>query len=87
MQVSTSSTKEYPTYRTSRVENGDHSLSLAQEQSTDTKTSSSLEVTSKNKEAFRCGEEEEIIIKYTIVGESQGDVPLMYYVSTVKTSL
>lgn len=84
MQVSTSPTREYPRYRTSRIENGDHSMSLAQEASSETKTRSSFKFVSHD-EPLRCGKEEEVIVKYTIVGETPGTLELMYIVSNEKT--
>lgn len=57
-----------------------HTLSLAKEASTEIKTSSSLEVQQKDK-LLRCDSEEEIFIKYTVVGEVQGPVDIMYFVS------
>lgn len=86
MQVSTSPTREHPRYRTPRIEHGDHSLSLAQEASSDTKTTSGFEVKGNDK-SLRCGEEEEVIVKYTIVGEAQGTLELTYLVSNEKTRL
>lgn len=86
LQVSTSPTREHPRYRTPRIEHGEHTLSLAQEASSESKTRSSFEVKGKD-EPLRCGEEEEIIVKYTIVGEAPGSVDLMYFVSKEKTRL
>lgn len=83
MQVSTSPTNEIARYRTPYIEKGDHTLTLAQEASSESKTRSSLEVMEKDK-PLRCGEDAEIIVKYTLVGEAQGTMELVYYVSNVK---
>lgn len=80
IQVSTSPTLKYAAYRTPYYENGIHTLSLAKEASTEIKTSSSLEVKQKDK-PLRCDSEEEIFIKYSLVGETQGSVDIMYFVS------
>lgn len=80
IQVSTSPTQKYARYRTPYYENGIHTLSLAKEASTEIKTSSSLEVKQKDK-PLRCDHEEEIFIKYTVVGENEGPVDIMYFVS------
>lgn len=55
-------------------------MSLAQVSSPDIKTSSSLEVKKKDG-ALRCDNEEDISIQYTVVGEAQGSVDIMYLVS------
>lgn len=80
IQVSTSPTLKYAGYRTPHYENGIHTLSLAKEASPEIKTSSSLEVKEKDK-PLRCGKEEEIFVKYTVVGETKGPVDIMYFVS------
>lgn len=80
IQVSTSPTRAYAAYRTPQYENGIHMLSLAKEASTEVKTSSSLEVKQKDK-PLRCDNEEEIFIKYSVVGETEGPVDIMYFVS------
>lgn len=56
-------------------------VSLAQVSSPHSKTVSSLEV-QKKEGILGCDKEEEISIKYTVVGEAEGDVDLMYLVST-----
>ncbi|XP_067363562.1 alpha-2-macroglobulin-like isoform X2 [Channa argus] len=77
--VSNTPTRLYPGYRAAYYEHGRYTLSLAQQVSPDTKTVSSLEVKQKD-EPLSCDAEEEIFIKYTIVGESQGSVDMMYLV-------
>lgn len=80
IQVSTSPTKEYPGYRTPHILDADHTLSLAQEATSESKTSSTFEVKGKDK-PLACDTEEEITVKYTIVGETKGPLDLYYYVS------
>lgn len=80
IQVSTSPTLRYAAYRTPYYENGIHILPLAKKASSEVKTVSSLEVKQKDK-PLRCDNEEEIFIKYTVVGETKGSVDIMYFVS------
>ncbi|KAK2846829.1 hypothetical protein Q5P01_009828 [Channa striata] len=79
LHVANTPTREYPVYRTAYYETGEHRLSLAQQVSSDAKTVSSLEVKQKDK-PLSCDTEEEIFIQYTIVGESQGSVDVIYLV-------
>lgn len=55
-------------------------MSVAQLPSPDTKVVSSLEVMKKDK-PLTCEREEDIFIRYTVVGEKQGSVDVMYLVS------
>ncbi|XP_010785891.1 alpha-2-macroglobulin-like, partial [Notothenia coriiceps] len=64
-------------HRTPYYEAGHHTVSLAQVSSPDTKTVSFLEVKKKDK-PLPCEKEEEIFIQYTVVGEAQGSVDMMY---------
>uniref|UniRef100_A0A8P4KJ18 Alpha-2-macroglobulin n=1 Tax=Dicentrarchus labrax TaxID=13489 RepID=A0A8P4KJ18_DICLA len=57
-----------------------HKLSLAQPPSLHTKTVSSLEVKKKDT-PLPCDSDENISIRYTVVGEAQGSVDVMYLVS------
>ncbi|KAL6104952.1 a2ml1 [Pungitius sinensis] len=68
---------DYPGYRTPYYEVADHTV-LARS-SPDTKTSSSLEVKKKNN-PLPCEQEEDFSIQYTVVGEAQGSVDVMYLV-------
>ncbi|XP_067363569.1 alpha-2-macroglobulin-like isoform X2 [Channa argus] len=79
LYVSNTPTLKEHSQRIAHYKTEDHRLSLAQKVSPDTKTVSSLEVKQKNK-PLSCDTEEEIFIKYTIVGESQGSVDMMYLV-------
>lgn len=56
-------------------------LSLAQVSSPDTKPVSYLEVKNMDK-TLPCDKEEDISIQYTVVGEAQGSVDVMYLVSS-----
>ncbi|XP_033969253.1 alpha-2-macroglobulin-like [Trematomus bernacchii] len=66
-------------HKTPYYEAGHHTVSLAQVSSPDTKTVSFLEVKKKDK-PLPCDKEEEIFIQYTVVGEAQGSVDMMYLV-------
>lgn len=61
-------------------ESGEHRISLSQVSSPDVKTVSTLEVNKKDR-SLRCDEEEEVSVKYTVVGEAPGSVSIMYLVS------
>ncbi|KAM8902730.1 alpha-2-macroglobulin-like [Spinachia spinachia] len=69
----------YPSYRTPYYEVADHTVLLARPSTPHTKTSSSLEV-KKKKNPLRCDREEDFSIQYTVVGEVQGSVDVMYLV-------
>ncbi|XP_044057401.1 alpha-2-macroglobulin-like [Siniperca chuatsi] len=79
LHVNNKPTLDYSAYRTAYYEAGDHVVSVAQLPSPDTKTVSSLEVKKKDK-LLLCDREEDISIKYTVVGEAQGSVDVMYLV-------
>uniref|UniRef100_A0A3Q1K3Z3 Alpha-2-macroglobulin-like n=1 Tax=Anabas testudineus TaxID=64144 RepID=A0A3Q1K3Z3_ANATE len=79
LHASDTPTLENHGYRTAHHVDGDHRLSRAQEASQDTKTVSSLEVKKKDK-PLACDTEEDIFIQYTVVGEAQGNVDVMYLV-------
>uniref|UniRef100_A0A3Q1JBD5 Alpha-2-macroglobulin-like n=1 Tax=Anabas testudineus TaxID=64144 RepID=A0A3Q1JBD5_ANATE len=70
---------QHPGYGTAFYAEGEHRLSLAQDVSQDIKTVSSLEVKKKDK-PLSCDTEEDIVIQYTIVGEAQGIVDVIYLV-------
>lgn len=79
--MTTSPTRQYPGYRVPHYESADLTLTLAQEASLDSKPSSRVEVKAKDK-PLRCGQTEEIFVKYTIAGEQPSkDWALMYMVS------
>lgn len=61
-------------------------LSLAQVSSPDTKPVSFLEVKNEDK-PLHCDGEEDISIHYTVVGEAQGSVEVMYLVSDLSPVL
>uniref|UniRef100_A0A7N8XDN8 Alpha-2-macroglobulin-like n=1 Tax=Mastacembelus armatus TaxID=205130 RepID=A0A7N8XDN8_9TELE len=77
--ISNKSTLGYPGYRVPYYETQDHTVSAVQQFSPDVKTVSSLQVKNKDK-PLSCDKEEEIFIQYTIVGEAQGSVDVMYLV-------
>ncbi|XP_029028278.1 alpha-2-macroglobulin-like [Betta splendens] len=79
LYVSNTPVLTYPPYRTPYYEAGDIMLSLAQPVSADTQIVSSLVVTNKDN-PLSCGVKEKISIQYTVVGENQGSMYLMYLV-------
>uniref|UniRef100_A0A3Q3LKW3 Alpha-2-macroglobulin-like n=1 Tax=Mastacembelus armatus TaxID=205130 RepID=A0A3Q3LKW3_9TELE len=79
LHISNKSTLGYPGYRVPYYETQDHTVSAVQQFSPDVKTVSSLQVKNKDK-PLSCDKEEEIFIQYTIVGEAQGSVDVMYLV-------
>uniref|UniRef100_A0A4W6CPT5 Alpha-2-macroglobulin bait region domain-containing protein n=1 Tax=Lates calcarifer TaxID=8187 RepID=A0A4W6CPT5_LATCA len=79
LHVSSAPTLDYSVYRTVYYEAGRHRVSVAQLPSPDTKVVSSLEVMKKDK-PLTCEREEDIFIRYTVVGEKQGSVDVMYLV-------
>ncbi|KAM4628384.1 alpha-2-macroglobulin-like [Polymixia lowei] len=72
-------TLDYHSYRTPHYETGDHTLSLVQPVTADTKTVSSLEVKNRE-EPLLCETEELITIQYTVAGEAKGSVDIMYLI-------
>ncbi|XP_069003493.1 alpha-2-macroglobulin-like [Embiotoca jacksoni] len=79
IHVSNMLTLNHPAYRTAFYETGSRTLSASQPSSQDTKTVSTLQV-KKKKEALPCDTEQTISIQYTVVGEAQGSVDVMYLV-------
>ncbi|XP_039643075.1 alpha-2-macroglobulin-like isoform X2 [Perca fluviatilis] len=79
LQVSDTPTLGYSPYRTPYYESNDHMVSLATPSSPDTKTVSSLDVKEED-EPLSCDEEEDLFIQYTIVGEAQGFMDVIYLV-------
>ncbi|XP_071327810.1 alpha-2-macroglobulin-like isoform X1 [Trachinotus anak] len=79
LHVSSTPTMGYPGYRTPYYEDGHHTVNLAQLPSPDTKVVSSLEVKRKDK-TLPCDKEENIAIRYTVVGERKSSVHVMYLV-------
>ncbi|XP_056297584.1 alpha-2-macroglobulin-like [Pseudoliparis swirei] len=71
----------YEGYRTPHYEAGEHSVSLLRLSTPHTKTISFLEVMKKNN-PLPCDREEVFTIQYTVVGEAQGSVDVMYLVLT-----
>uniref|UniRef100_A0A8C2YY95 Alpha-2-macroglobulin-like n=1 Tax=Cyclopterus lumpus TaxID=8103 RepID=A0A8C2YY95_CYCLU len=71
----------YAGYRTPYFEAGEHSVSLLRPSTPHTKTVSFLEVKKKNN-PLPCDKEEVFTIQYTVVGEAQGSVDVMYLVLT-----
>ncbi|XP_029028273.1 alpha-2-macroglobulin-like isoform X2 [Betta splendens] len=65
--------------RTPSYVDGEHRLSLVQDVSPVIKTFSSLEVKNKDK-PLPCDTEEDVFIQYTVVGEKEGNVDVMYLV-------
>ncbi|XP_041795894.1 alpha-2-macroglobulin-like [Chelmon rostratus] len=79
LHVSNTPTRQYTDHRTAYYEVGDHTFSLAQLSSPDTKTVSFLEVKKKDTPLV-CDREESISVQYTVVGEAQGSVGVIYLV-------
>ncbi|XP_053177575.1 alpha-2-macroglobulin-like [Scomber japonicus] len=79
LTISTEPTRGYRQYRTPYYEAGEHTLSLMEEASPDTKSVSFLEVKKKDG-PLPCESEEDISIKYTVAGEAQGSADLMYLI-------
>uniref|UniRef100_A0A8C5GA48 Alpha-2-macroglobulin-like n=1 Tax=Gouania willdenowi TaxID=441366 RepID=A0A8C5GA48_GOUWI len=79
LQISDTPTTDYAGYRMPFYEKESHTLTMFQPSSLHTKTVSSLEVQKIGK-ALTCHTEEEISIHYTVVGESQGTMEIMYLV-------
>ncbi|XP_045930043.1 alpha-2-macroglobulin-like, partial [Micropterus dolomieu] len=79
LYVGNKQTLDYVGYRMPYYVVGDHMLSMAKPFSPDTKTASTLEVKKKD-QLLLCDREEDISIKYTVVGETQGSVDVMYLV-------
>ncbi|XP_032365424.1 pregnancy zone protein [Etheostoma spectabile] len=79
LQVSDTPRLLFRPYRTPYYESNNHKVSLATLSSPDTKSVSSLDVKTKD-EPLSCDKEEDIVIPYTIVGEAQGFVDVMYLV-------
>ncbi|XP_075892095.1 alpha-2-macroglobulin-like [Nelusetta ayraudi] len=77
--VSTSPTREYPGYRTPHIQGAEHTLSLAQDATPESKTSSTFEFKDKDK-PLPCSSKADIVFKYTIVGETRGQLELYYYI-------
>ena len=69
-----------PSHQTGHYETAHHTLSMVQPSAPHIKSVSSLEVKGKDK-PLPCEKEETISIQYTIVGETQGSVDVMYLVS------
>ncbi|KAK2912863.1 alpha-2-macroglobulin-like [Channa argus] len=79
LYVGSAKTLEYPAYRTAYYETGDIMLSMIQPVSPDAKTISSLHIKEKDK-PLPCDTDEDFFIQYTIAGESEGSVDVMYLV-------
>ncbi|XP_038548727.1 alpha-2-macroglobulin-like [Micropterus salmoides] len=79
LYVGNKPTLDYVGYRMPYYEVGDQVLSAAEPSSPDSKTISSLEVKKKD-QLLLCDREEDISIKYTVVGENRGPVDVMYLV-------
>ncbi|XP_030601189.1 alpha-2-macroglobulin-like isoform X2 [Archocentrus centrarchus] len=79
LHASLTSTLDTQEDRTVYYETGEHTVPMFQPSSPDGKTISSLEVKKKDK-PLPCDTEEDIYIQYTIVGEAQGSVDVMYLV-------
>ncbi|XP_047450260.1 alpha-2-macroglobulin-like isoform X2 [Mugil cephalus] len=77
LHISKTPELSYPGYREPFYESGVHTLSLSEPSSPHAKTASSLEVKKQDK-ALPCDTEVDISVQYTIVGEAQGSVDVMY---------
>uniref|UniRef100_A0A667ZPI9 Alpha-2-macroglobulin bait region domain-containing protein n=1 Tax=Myripristis murdjan TaxID=586833 RepID=A0A667ZPI9_9TELE len=67
--------------QTPHYESGTHTLSLVQASTPDTASVSSLEVKRNDETPLPCDKKEPISIKYTIAGETQSSVDVIYLVS------
>nr|XP_046244326.1 alpha-2-macroglobulin-like [Scatophagus argus] len=76
LHISNTPTLGYSGYRTAYYETADHTVSLAQTSSPDTKTISSLEV-KKMDGPLPCNSDVDISIQYTVIGEAKGSVDVM----------
>uniref|UniRef100_A0A673C6R7 Alpha-2-macroglobulin-like n=1 Tax=Sphaeramia orbicularis TaxID=375764 RepID=A0A673C6R7_9TELE len=81
LHVSAEPSLRYPNYREPHFENGDITLSMAQESSLDTKTVSFLRV-KKVEGPLKCHTDVTFSIQYTVVKEAQSSMDVMYLVST-----
>ncbi|XP_045929765.1 alpha-2-macroglobulin-like [Micropterus dolomieu] len=79
LHVSNKPALDYVGYRIPYYEVGEHVLSVPEPPSPDSKTVSILEVKKKD-QLLLCDREEDISIKYTVVGEIRGPVDVMYLV-------
>lgn len=79
-QASATPELQFQPYREPYYETGEHLVALFQKPSLNTKILSLLEVKAKTTQ-LPCGKEQDITIKYSIVGEKAGTVDLMYLVS------
>ncbi|CAN9511030.1 unnamed protein product [Ophioblennius macclurei] len=79
LYVTNTPTQVYFRSKTPHFKYGSHSVSLSRPSSPNTKTVSSLNVKS-IKEKLPCDSEHSITIEYTIVGEAEGSVDIMYLV-------
>ncbi|XP_032446213.1 alpha-2-macroglobulin-like isoform X1 [Xiphophorus hellerii] len=79
LSISSSPTLEYPAFRSTHIQRGNHRIQQSQPPSDDTKTASSLKI-KKTDTTLPCDKEVEISIDYTFVREPQGSVDLMYLV-------
>ncbi|XP_062328744.1 alpha-2-macroglobulin-like isoform X2 [Osmerus eperlanus] len=72
---------EFNTYRSPYFENGEHTLSVIRPIPAESKTISFLDIQKKD-DPLPCGEEEQIKVQYTVVGETVagGSLDLMYLV-------
>ncbi|XP_075938108.1 alpha-2-macroglobulin-like [Anarhichas minor] len=77
LHVGSLPTYGYPGYRTPYYEAGDHTVSLVRPSTPHTQTVSSLKL-KQNNNPLPCDTEEEFTIQYTVVGEAQGSVDVMY---------
>uniref|UniRef100_A0A667YXW9 Alpha-2-macroglobulin bait region domain-containing protein n=1 Tax=Myripristis murdjan TaxID=586833 RepID=A0A667YXW9_9TELE len=71
---------DYDEYRTPHYESGTHTLSLVQASTPDTASVSSLEVKRNDETPLPCDKKEPISIKYTIAGETQSSVDVIYLI-------
>ncbi|XP_042342008.1 LOW QUALITY PROTEIN: alpha-2-macroglobulin-like [Plectropomus leopardus] len=79
LHISSNPTLAYAGYRVPYYEDADHKVSMVQTSSPDTKTVSFLEVKTIDK-TLPCDKEQDISIQYTVVGEAQGSMDLIYLV-------
>lgn len=70
---------QYIPYRAVHYQTERHLVSLVQDQSLNTKVVSSLEVRA-DTSPLPCGREQDVVITYTIAGEAEGEMDLVYLV-------
>lgn len=79
LQAAVTPTLQYVPYRAVHYQTERHLVSLIQDQSLNTKIVSSLDVRATTS-PMPCGQEQDVFITYTIAGEEEGEMDLIYLV-------